>query len=224
MPRHVVAGFRPSRNGFHFSNSFPRAPVIHVRLPGLPWKFGFGNASGGLCGGMIYAVRDLFESGRLPPRDTESPPADSHSFRWIARRLMQSFGLPLGPLRYYAWMAMPDRGNSLVPGILRGTLREWRKIKAELEAGRLVALGLILTYSWDPRRVGENHQVLAYGYETTDRTASLLIYDPNCPDNDEVKLTVDLTGRAPLEYTQCPVRGFFRTRYSPCPVPGHLAD
>ena len=37
-------------------------------------------------------------------------------------------------------------------------------MRRELDAGRLAALGLIRPRSRNPLRLGENHQVLAWGY------------------------------------------------------------
>src|SRR5579884_1589202 len=60
-----VTGFLPSSRGLHFENDFAQAPVITVNFPLLGPR-GFGDASGGLCGGMAFTARDLFEAG-LPP-------------------------------------------------------------------------------------------------------------------------------------------------------------
>jgi len=56
-----VAGFMPSANGFHFINSWPSEPDIVVNVPALG-RVAVGDASNGLCGGMVFAVRDFFEA------------------------------------------------------------------------------------------------------------------------------------------------------------------
>jgi hypothetical protein len=47
-----VAGFTPSANGFHFVNSWPSEPDIVVNVPALG-NVSIGNASNGLCGGLV---------------------------------------------------------------------------------------------------------------------------------------------------------------------------
>jgi hypothetical protein len=61
-----VPRFVPSTRGPHFPNAFPHIPDVEIDLPGgvtVP----VGDAANGLCGGMAYMVRDLFEAGLPPP-------------------------------------------------------------------------------------------------------------------------------------------------------------
>jgi hypothetical protein len=79
-----VPGFLPSTSGLHFDNDFPHVPNLKITLPGgsaIP----IGDAAHGLCGGMVYTVRDLFEAGISPPRTT-NPPSDGPVFRYLANR------------------------------------------------------------------------------------------------------------------------------------------
>jgi hypothetical protein len=104
-----VPGFTPSAGGFHFANAFPKEPDFTVDLPGLG-VLPVGDASNGVCGGMVFAVRDIFETtGQSFPADT-TPPADGTAlFRYIVERLIVSFDLPsLGVLKYYEWMVTAD--------------------------------------------------------------------------------------------------------------------
>jgi hypothetical protein len=165
---------------------------------------------------MVFAVRDFFESGCPPPGDREPPARGSPLFSYLVRRLFHSFDLPWGPMRYYRWMTAPDEH------LIRHTIaQEWPRVRAELEAGQPAALGLIRTHSRNPLRMGENHQVLAYGYDLDEANGSLLIeiYDPNHGRRDDVTLALNL--REPsgiLSTTGEPFRGFFHTayrRYSP---------
>ena len=55
--------FSPSASGFRFPNSFPHVPVRHIGIPGVV-SIPIGDASNGLCGGMVFAARDYFEAGR----------------------------------------------------------------------------------------------------------------------------------------------------------------
>src|SRR5262249_37221458 len=136
-----VAGFLPSRCGFQFANFFVSQPLFRIPLAGLG-HLRIGDASRGLCGGMVFTVCDFFERGCPPPADRDSPNRGSPLFSYIVRRLFHSFRLPFGPFRYYRWMATRD--DLLTRHTIR---REWPRIRRELDAGRLAVLGLIRVYS-----------------------------------------------------------------------------
>jgi len=89
MSERVVPGFLPSTNGLHFANSFPPGPTVRFG-PLDPRIIGIGDASAGLCGGMCYSVRDLFESDVKPPPDRTPPDNGSPRFNSIVRRQVQS--------------------------------------------------------------------------------------------------------------------------------------
>lgn len=159
---------------------------------GYLW-IGIGNVAAGLCGGMALAVRDRFERGEPPPPDSTSPPAGSPLFGEIARRQVDSFGrLAIVPGRLYL-LALACSEAARV----RATMRESRRIRATIDAGRLAPLGLLRTASPWPLRLGLNHQVLAFGYQATADRLTLSIYDPNYPDRDDVTLSVDRTAGKP---------------------------
>jgi hypothetical protein len=202
-----VAGFLPSANGFRFANAFLPQPLF--RLP--PTRLGIGNASRGLCGGMVFAARDYFERGSPTPDDRHPPDLGSPLFGYLVRRLFDSFDLPWGPPRYYRWMAAADGA------VMRHTVGcQWARVRRELDAGRLAALGLIRPRSRNPLRLGENHQVLAWGYGLDEASGSLLIaiYDPNHAGRDDVTLALNLREPAGiLSATGEPFRGFFHTPY-----------
>jgi hypothetical protein len=218
-----VPGFLPSVWGLRFPNAFPRTPVL--RIPGT--TMGVGNAADGLCGGMTFMARDLFERRIAPPPDT-TPPPDGPLFRYLVRRAFASFSLPAGPAKYELWMALPDHGSWFgMRGVVERTLiDEWPSIRAELDRGITSPLGLVRTRSFNPMDLGLNHQVLAYGYElsTDSRGAAtgldVQVYDPNWPGRDDVAIRVALrpvAGDATVSYVEGdrPVRGFFRTAYRP---------
>jgi hypothetical protein len=205
-----VPGFLPSTCGFRFANFFPPQPLLRLG------RLRVGDASRGLCGGMVFAARDFFERGCQPPDDRQPPDYGSPLFGYLVRRLFHSFHLPWGPLRYYRWTAAADGL------LLRHTIRrEWPRVRRELDAGRLTPLGLIRTRSRNPLRLGENHQVLAYGYGLHEPSGSLLlaVYDPNHAGRDDLTLALDL--RAPsgvISSSGEPFRGFFHTPYRPAPA------
>jgi hypothetical protein len=209
-----VAGFLPSTCGFRFPNNFPPQPLLRVPLAGLGY-LPIGNASRGLCGGMVFAARDLFERGSPPPDDREPPALGSPLFGYLVRRLFHSFDLPWGPLRYYRWMAAPDGA------VLRHTVAlQWPRVRRELDAGRPAALGLIRPRTRNLLRLGENHQVLAWGYDLEASGAlSIAVYDPNHAARDDVTLALNL--REPggiLSATGEAFRGFFHTPYRRAPL------
>ena len=83
-----VPGFLPSTRGLHFPNAFPQVPNVEIDLPGgltVP----VGDAANGLCGGMAYTVRDLFEAGLAPPAMTRAP-GDGPVFRYVARTRLET--------------------------------------------------------------------------------------------------------------------------------------
>jgi hypothetical protein len=212
MPSSQVPGFLPSLCAFRFANFFLSQPLLRIPLAGLG-HLKIGNASRGLCGGMVFAACDLFARGSPPPDDHKPPEYGTPLFGYLVRRLFNSFQLPLGPLRYYRWMAARD------DHLMRFTIRrEWPRVRRELDAGRLAALGLIRVRSRNPLRLGENHQVLAYAYRLHDDSGALeiAIYDPNFSNSDDVTLSLNL--RQPngvLSTTGEAFRGFFWTPYSP---------
>jgi hypothetical protein len=222
MPTVAVPGFVPSQHGFPFPNWYPPGtPVLTVPTP-----FGrvpVGDANGGLCGGMIFAARDLFAHGMVPP-----PAPDPPVVRYLCRRLLDSFNLPFGVLKYYDWQRRPGRGRYVAgvcvqDGLSRLTAEvEWPKVRALLDAGQLAALGLVKAHSLDPREMGKNHQVLAHGYAFDDATGDvvLTVYDPNCPGDDGVTLAFNVadpeSGRGVVHSGEGEsVRGLFLTDYTP---------
>src|SRR5437016_6134778 len=76
-----VGDFLPSRHGFRFSNCFPKGPLVSLRVLGrtLP----LGDASRGLCGGMVFAVRDFFDQGQVIPQALSPPDPGSPLFNYL---------------------------------------------------------------------------------------------------------------------------------------------
>ena len=220
----MISGFRPSTHGLHFGNDFPAVPVRTIPFP----PFGampIGNASGGLCGGMVFTACDFYLQGVSPPPQTGPPAPGTPLFEYLVDRLFASFNGVPGVLKYLRWMALPEERTRLSPGIVWHSLhQEWPAIQKDLDRGLPCPLGLVKVHSFNPLDLGKNHQVLAYGYEQ-DQPAGLLkifVYDPNYPDADELSLCVQPAGPdgpARITYAADPrARGFFRTRYTPVSV------
>jgi hypothetical protein len=179
-----------------------------------------GNAADGLCGGMSWLVRERFEARRPVPLDREAPPPDSPLYQQIVRRQALSLDWLRVPLRFYSLQAFRPEHNDPFARLLRRrsrtseSVREWHRIRAVIDSGRLAPLGLIRTIGPNPLRLGLNHQVLAYGYEVGGDRLAIRIYDPNHPDRDDIELRMRLgpEGRGPatmLQTTGEPLHAFF---------------
>jgi hypothetical protein len=215
MSENVVPNFLPSLHGLHFANSYPPGPTVRIG-PLDPRIIGVGDASAGLCGGMAFTVRDLFEGGIAVPPDREPPANGSPRFKSIVRRQVQSLDWFKVPIRFYLRSAF---GSMFGSDRAKATFEdEWPKVRREIDEGRLAMLGLIRVAGKNPFKLTGNHQVIAYGYAEDGRGVTLRLYDPNWPDNDAVTATINLdealnptglaqsTGESLLGYFQAPFR------------------
>jgi hypothetical protein len=158
----------------------------------------------------------------MAPWEDEDPPAGgTPRFRELVWRQVDSFELGRVPLRFYDLaVARPDpptvwsRILRRRPRAVESVRREWPRIRADIDAGRLSMVGLVRAATWDPRLLGLNHQVVAYGYEVSRDSLSLSIYDPNHPLDDTVRIRLQLTmdrRSATMSYsTGEPLLAFFR--------------
>lgn len=185
----AVAGFLPSTRGFHFANRFPPGPTVRFG-PLDPRWIGIGDAAAGLCGGMCFTVRDLFEADLPVPPDRDAPANGSPRFASLVRRQVQSLDWLRLPVRFWWRSAFGDR---LGGGRAQATWeREWPAVQGEIDAGRLAMIGLIRVAGVNPFRLTGNHQVIAWGYAEDGRRVTLRLYDPNWPDRDDVTATIHL--------------------------------
>jgi len=227
----LVAGFLPSTAGLHFSNSFAHVPLETVEVPVLRVQVKIGDAANGLCGGMVYTVMDYFAHGQAPP-STTTPPQEGPLYDYLVRRLFESWDIPRGIARYLYLMSpeLPDYGQVGGPlGFLshsRASVMirdEWPQIRDDLDNNRLAPLGLIKCKSDDPGLLGQNHQVLAYGYDLQGTDLTLHIYDPNAPDDDSATISLSLAGvdrSCQLACTTAPtLYCLFRSHYEPAGPP-----
>ena len=157
------------------------------------------HADAGLCGGMVYTLMDYYAQHLLPPDQTASPTSpDDILFQYIRDRLFDSFDVGGEGHRFLGYSSPHypngDEGVIQAVGLTRGrswvTYREaFPEIQADIDAGRLVPVGLIQTDSLD---IGKNHQVLAFAYEKSGQDATLYIYDPN-EAQQEIALKFNIT-------------------------------
>lgn len=193
-------------------------------------SLGIGNAARGLCGGMVFAALDYWHAEAKPP--AARPAAGTPLYQFIVHRLIDSWHLPSGVLRYYRWMNLPDgdvrltRPHRLRRGVSwRTTQQHWPQVRASIDAGQPAALGVVTVASWWPGFLGRNHQVLAYDYELSGSEVSIAVYDPNSGPDDGVRISFSLAAPAlPTSFAHNigiggPVRGFFLTAYSAATPP-----
>jgi hypothetical protein len=203
-----VRDFLPSTRGLRFSNHFPPGiAVMTIPLPGTGRSIPLGDASNGVCGGMVYAAMDLFLADpRLAvPTSTQAPMVGSPLTTYITDRLVDSFALTRGlssnVARYLSLMSTPDRDAWFIDGV--GSViagREWPKVKADIDAGRPSPLGLVAgSRVWPTdvagkaKMLGHCHQVLAYAYDfDTQKKLTLRVYDPNDPGADDSTIEASL--------------------------------
>jgi hypothetical protein len=227
-----VTGLLPSRDAFAFGNSWPSQPALAIDTP--VGTIPIGNAAGGLCGGMVYAVLDYWHAGQAP-QPLARPALGEPLYRFIVRRLLDSWDLPAGVLQYYQWMLAPDGdrafevlGRRVVAerGLAwRTVVEQWPGARDDLDSGVPVPLGLVTMRTADPLGLAQNHQVLAYGYRREGAAVTVQVYDPNSGPRDDV--AISFSDADPHRGTAFdhnidighPVRGFFRTAYSPAEPP-----
>lgn len=169
--------FSPSIHGWNFSNSC--FPAYRYKLPLFPYAR-WGKSERGLCGGMVFSALDFYLVAKPVPRIETLNTNDSDPvFRYLVQRLFDSF-TPSDVSQYYRlqhpWCSKKTReahSEQQLQHILNG-----------LDTGTPVPFTLILLRSWNPDRLGENHQVLATGYSVENEYITIRIYDPNYPNQD----------------------------------------
>lgn len=220
-------GFEPVLNGFAFTNSWPSVPAVSVPTPF--GSVGIGDAASGLCGGMVYAALDYWIAAQVPPRERPAPGTPLYKF--IVRRLIDSWHAPAGIAEYLLWMNLPDGdvGTSVLGkpvviqrGVAWRTIeQQWPAVKARIDAGVPAPLGVVTVKSVNVADIGKNHQVGAYAYSVSGAEVTVKVYDPNSGQDDGVWIMFD--NSAPQRATtfssniniDLPVRGFFMTAYTP---------
>ena len=205
-----------------------------MRTIGIPGVISLpiGDASNGLCGGMVFAARDFFETERPVP-DEDTPPGSGPLFDYLCDRLFDSFDLPWGPTRYLTLMnpVLPD-GETVWSRLGIGphgrawqTIHDaWPQVRADIDAGHPSPLGLVTVKSSDPWQLKHDHQVLAYGYELDEGILALSVYDPNLPGRDDVRLSLSIADPWHLTVMTMlpsarPVYAFFRVAYEAATPP-----
>ncbi|TAL05834.1 MAG: hypothetical protein EPO00_12200 [Chloroflexota bacterium] len=185
MRTNALPGFKPSINGFRFANRWPPGPAFELRVPYL--RVGIGEVSEGLCGGMCFAVADRYLMNEPAPADPFAPAAGTPLFREIVRRQLVSFDR-WGQVPARFWLTLLRLAIGRWTGSAQ--IAEWRRIRADIDAGRPAMVGLVRSGRVNPFGLTTNHQVLAYAYEASATSGTLRIYDPNHPGADDVELRI----------------------------------
>ncbi|MFG3604616.1 hypothetical protein [Micromonospora chersina] len=205
--------FRPARDGYAFTNGFTN----HIKIAGLPI-----TDTKGRCGGMAFAALDHWHQ-RLPvPAASALPPDGNPVADYIYDRLITSI-VDNWPM-YFQFMRTPDHPTTLNGiGVARMTREEqFPKLKQLLDQGLPQPLGLC--QSRDPGGFGNDHQVVAYGYEEGERTR-IFIWDNRYSRREDVlefKTAYDPADRVVQQGNGDQWRGFFVERYAPR-LPWYLA-
>jgi hypothetical protein len=152
-----------------------------------------GDAANGLCGGMVYAVRDYYHAG-MPIPAHEAGPVSGVLYEYLVSRLYDSFD-GLGWTEYLRLMS-PRCGAG--ERARTAYFTAMHRIETDLRNGAPSPIGLVQVNTDDPFQVGRNHQVLVYGYERTGRRVRLRIYDPNYPARDDITLDFDTSVTPPI--------------------------
>jgi hypothetical protein len=215
--KNQLPNFDPVVHGFPFNNSWePGTPVVEIKTPlgTIP----IGDASGGVCGGMVFAAADYYLFSK--PIPTERSPA---IFRYFCKRLLDSWAFPFGVLKYYDWQRRANvsqinslfKSNSGINSLMAS--KELPKIRNLIDIILPVPLGVVKVHSWNPKQLARNHQILCFGYDIGEETSTLQCYDPNYP-GETVLITIstaDQNNQSPIEHSieGKTVRGIFAVDY-----------
>ena len=227
-----VDGFLPSQNAPLFHNSpWPSGTALTVSVPGLP-TVSINATRMGLCGGMSFLTRDIFESGAPQLRGRDSTRVPAPVVAHLRNRLLQSFGSAPVVMRWLAVTRALDHDTLFWGrGLFTQAVAECPAVMADIDAGVLCPVGIVLAQSWAPWEVFGNHVVLVWGYELVGSALTLHTYDCNFPGRDDIVIQLDLSTPVPITTngTAGPrpgaVRGFFRLPYSHAdPAPAYVDD
>jgi hypothetical protein len=137
--------FVPATHGFNFSNSFNNDVIKDLDI-----------RTGGLCGGMVYAALDYYNTGVAVPRQDYRPAASTPLQRYLYGRQVDS--LPPN-ITKWAEVGINPGGARNAEFFNWGLTSELANLRALIDAGKPAPLGLHGV-------TGTTHQVLAVGYDT----------------------------------------------------------
>jgi hypothetical protein len=210
----VSTRFDPVKHGFRFKNDFEN--VLFLKPDGTPWI-----TTSGRCGGMAFAALDYFFAGLAIPNNPVLPRDGTLLADYISKRLTDS--ISLSGAKFVTLTLAPDHGTWFSLGLTRWTkVTESSKIRQTIDGGTPAVLGLVAATATDLGHIGDNHQVVVFGYDPDRDPMSVLIYDNNFPQRS-VRLN-----SSPLDPHYHSTagdnwRGFFVEWYSPV-IPDYLRE
>ena len=208
----ISSPFRVEQHALRFKNNFEFEFAFD--LPFLP-PINLGEIVYGLCGGMCFSVLDYISNG-LPVPSLESVPEDGSEFyRYLWKRQIDSFVLPIVPLRVFEWMLLSDER------VHRRTAEdEFQKVLTDLHLGLPVVISLIRGKGVS--NPTKNHQVLVHhcSWDESSGEVEFLVYDPNHPPPEPPpRITFNISNpEHSIEIEQSTgedLRGFFVIPYKP---------
>ena len=144
------------------------------------------------AGGWRWPPPTCSAPGGAPAATTTPPAVGTAAFTYLRDRLITSWDIPWGVATFASWSMTPDDSFFGISGVGRRTLRDQLpKVRAAIDAGGLVLLGLVTVHTFNLGEIGRNHTVLGYRYRTGPGTASIAVYDPNSPGRDDIGITID---------------------------------
>jgi hypothetical protein len=200
----AVPGFMLSQNAPLFHNGpWPPGTSIQITIPGLP-SVNIDATQVGLCGGMSFLTRDIFESGTPQLRGTDSTKIPLALAQYLVSRLEQSFDGPATVARWLSLTTLPNHDTAIWgPGVFHQTVNECPAIMSDIDSGMLSPIGVIITGpSWWPGDVFNNHVELVYGYELVDSQLTLHVYDCNYNGLDVIDdrtISLDISSTTPAK-------------------------
>jgi hypothetical protein len=229
-----VPKFLPSASAPLFHNGpWPAGTNLSISILGLP-PVTLDATQMGLCGGMSFLARDIYESGTEQLRNQVSSRIPAALAQHVLGRLIQSFdGGPVVARWLSDTQALDHDTIFRGAGLYRRTLAECPAVTADIDAGVLCPIGLVLVESFAPWDVFQNHVVLVWRYERDGDMLTLYTYDCNMPGDDNITITLDTSSPVPAKTittngTSGPagnVRGFFRLPYTHAdPSPAYIDD
>lgn len=214
LPEIPPLTFEPAQHGLQFTNRFP-GYWLPFSVPSIPDIPSVSNIYG-LCGGMCATAYDFALAGLpIPPRN-RVPGRVTPLHMYLHRRQVDSLGnLGTQVVRFVRWMTLPDEAVQL------RTAEELKEIKASLDVGVPIPIGLVYVSARDTLQIWQNHQVLAVSYEEKGDDLWIQIYEPNYPRRNDVYVKSWPDGRGGVKSRQIigdggkHLRGYFTMPYNP---------
>ena len=200
--------FLPSRHGFPCVLPTPEGEDFGLGMSAL--------GSFGLSAGTVWVALDRYFAGRPLPEVESAGESQDALLQTLVRRQRDALA-HAGWHQLRDWQALPARGVPSRKGLAERSRAEFRRLRQSLDDGMPVMLYLVLAQGRhaDP---SQNVAVLAYDYEFDRRArrASVRVYDPSRPGNDNVRLVFHAGADRGLDArlaVQTAVRGFFCVPY-----------